>query len=91
MILEFNYLKYGPYVLHKKFTSYVYLGVSAFNFNPQAYYNNTWYDLSDYKTENVAYSKLGVAIPFGIGLKYMLNKKFAFECQMVLEKRIQTI
>lgn len=86
MILEFNYLKYGPYVLHKKFTSYVYLGISAFNFNPQAYYNNTWYDLSEYKTENVAYSKLGVAIPFGIGLKYMLNKKFAFECQMGFRK-----
>ena len=30
MVVEFNYLKYGPYVLDKKYTSYVYLGVAGF-------------------------------------------------------------
>jgi hypothetical protein len=86
MIMEFNFLKYGPHVLHEEFTSFVYLGVAAFNFNPQANLDGKWYDLSDYKTENVAYSKLGVAIPFGIGLKYMASDKFAFECQMGFRK-----
>jgi hypothetical protein len=82
MVVEFNYLKYGPYVLDKKYTSYVYLGVAGFQYNPQAQLRGVWYDLSDYRTEGVSYSKLAMAIPFGIGFKYMASKKFAFECQL---------
>ncbi|MCG9880843.1 MAG: DUF6089 family protein [Bacteroidia bacterium] len=82
VVLEFNFLKYGPYVLDKKHTSYVYVGVAGFQFNPQGYLRGTWYDLSDYRTEGVSYSKLAMAIPFGIGYKYMASKKFAFECQL---------
>ncbi|MDP3930183.1 MAG: DUF6089 family protein [Bacteroidota bacterium] len=82
MLIEFNYLKYGPYVLDKKYTSYVYVGVAGFQYNPQAQLRGVWYDLSDYRTEGVSYSKLAMAIPFGIGFKYMASKKFAFECQV---------
>jgi hypothetical protein len=81
MVVEFNYLKYGPYVLDKKYTSYVYVGVAGFQYNPQAQLRGVWYDLSDYRTEGVSYSELAMAIPFGIGFKYMASKKFAFECQ----------
>ncbi|MCF8253952.1 MAG: PorT family protein [Bacteroidia bacterium] len=86
LIFEFNYLKYGPYVLHKKFTSYVYAGVGGFSFNPQSFINGAWVDLSDYKTENVIYKKLSMDIPFGIGFKYMLSKKFAMEAQLGFRK-----
>lgn len=82
MVVEFNYLKYGPYVLDKKYTSYVFVGVAGFQYNPQAQLRGVWYDLSDYRTEGVSYSKLAMAIPFGIGFKYLASKKFAFECQL---------
>jgi hypothetical protein len=82
MVIEFNYLKYGPYVLDKKYTSYVYAGIAGFNYNPQANLRGVWYDLRDYRTEGVSYNTLALAIPFGIGFKYMASKKFAFECQL---------
>ena len=85
-IFEFNYLKYGPHVLHENFTSYVYLGLAGFSFDPKAYMDGTWFTLSDYKTENVAYKKLSVAVPFGIGIKYMPNKRFAIEAQLGFRK-----
>jgi hypothetical protein len=86
VIFEFNYLKYSTHVLDENFTSYLFLGVGAFQFNPQAQLNGTWYDLSDYKTEGVDYKKLSVAVPFGIGIKWMLSKKFAFESQLNFRK-----
>lgn len=86
VLFEFNYLKYGPYVLHENFTSYVYFGIGACTFNPRAYLNGTWYDLSDYRTENVAYKKYTMVIPFGIGLKYMVSKRLAFEAQLGFRK-----
>jgi hypothetical protein len=85
-VFEFNYLKYGPHVLHDKFTSYVYLGLAGFSFDPQAYLDGKWYALTDYKTENVAYKKLSMAVPFGIGLKYMASKRFAIEAQLGFRK-----
>jgi hypothetical protein len=85
-IIEFNFFKYGPYILDKKFTTYFYAGLSGFSFNPQARLNGTTYDLIDYKTENVAYSRIAVAVPFGMGVKWMLNKNFALEWQFGLRK-----
>ncbi len=85
-VFEFNYLKYGPHVLHKKFTSYVYLGIGGFMFNPQTVLNGKTYDLRDYQTEGVLYKKFSMAIPFGIGLKYMVSKKIALECQLGFRK-----
>ncbi len=86
LVLEFNYLKYGPQVLHEHFTSYLFLGVGVFTHNPQAYLNGVWYDLRNYRTENVGYGTFGMAVPFGIGIKYMLNKRFAFESQLGFRK-----
>ncbi|MDP1727089.1 MAG: DUF6089 family protein [Bacteroidota bacterium] len=86
VILEFNYLKYGPFVLHKKITSYVYAGIAGFTFNPQAKLKDKYYDLRDYQTENVLYNKFSMAIPFGIGIKYMLSNKFAIEGQLGFRK-----
>jgi hypothetical protein len=80
-VLEFNFFKYGPYVLDKKFTTYFYGGLAGFMFNPQARLNGQTYDLIDYKTENVAYSTISVAIPFGMGIKWMVNKNLALEWQ----------
>lgn len=86
LLLEFNYLKFGTHVLHEHFTSYVFVGMGVFTHNPQGYLNGVWYDLRNYRTENVAYSTFGMAIPFGIGIKYMFNNRFAFESQLGFRK-----
>ena len=85
-IFEFNYLKYGVGVLDNKFTSYLFAGIGVFGFNPQGYYNGQWYNLRDYQTEGVSYKPYSFAIPFGIGLKWILNKNFNFECQFGFRK-----
>ena len=85
-VIEFNYFKYGVGVLDSKFTSYLFAGIAVFGFNPQGYYNNQWYNLKDFHTEGVNYNTNSFAIPFGIGLKYILNKNINFECQFGFRK-----
>ncbi|MFN4082447.1 MAG: DUF6089 family protein [Bacteroidia bacterium] len=81
-LLEYNFINYGPYVLDKKFTTYVYTGLAGFMFKPRAQYNNQWYDLVDYKTEGVQYSRYSMAIPMGMGFKWMAYRNIALEGQI---------
>lgn len=78
------------YISRVQLTPYGFIGVSGFLHNPQARVNENstlaeagqWVDLRPLGTEgqysddyNVsAYSKLQVAIPFGIGVRYRLNQ-----------------
>ncbi|MEY4927058.1 MAG: hypothetical protein RI894_1494 [Bacteroidota bacterium] len=78
--VEFNILGYQPYALSSPFSPYVFIGISGFKFNPQAYYNNDWVDLQPLGTEGQGmpnrdsrYSLIAMAIPFGGGVKYALN------------------
>lgn len=84
--IEFNYLKYGVGVLDNKFTSYLFAGIAVFGFNPQGKYDGQWYNLRDFQTEGVGYSLYSFAVPFGIGLKWILNRNFNLECQFGFRK-----
>lgn len=81
-LVEYNFINYGPYVLDKKFTTYVYTGLAGFIFKPQARLDGKWYDLTDYKTEGVQYSRYSMAIPMGMGFKWMAYRNFALEGQI---------
>ncbi len=85
-VIEFNFVKYGTGVLDKKLTSYFYTGLSYFRFNPQTEINDNTVDLATYQTEDIAYSKSAMAIPFGMGVKWMVNKNFALEWQLGFRK-----
>lgn len=78
-IAEFNYFKYGLGVLDKTFTSYIFLGLAVFKYNPQAYIQNDWVDLRPIETEGSRYGTASVAIPFGIGFKWRLSRHLALE------------
>lgn len=62
---------------------YVYGGLALFSFNPRAYYNGQYIDLRPLGTEgqNIPlsnkepYALTQVSIPFGLGVKYAVNKK----------------
>ncbi|RMG85883.1 MAG: hypothetical protein D6714_05140 [Bacteroidetes bacterium] len=65
----------------KKSSPYLFAGLSAFYFNPQAQFKGEWYDLHDLKTENKSYRRLQVAVPFGIGFRFNVSYQvnFGFE------------
>lgn len=85
-VIEFNFTKYGTGVLDKKITSYFYTGLSYFRFNPQTEINNNTVDLATYQTEDVAYKTTAMAVPFGMGVKWMVNKNIALEWQIGFRK-----
>lgn len=83
---EFNYLKYGVGVLDNKLTSYVFLGVAVFGFEPQANLNGQWINLRPIQTEGHKYQPYAFGIPFGIGMKWRINRNLNFECQFGFRK-----
>lgn len=85
---ERNYHAYRLRALKGKnvlnLSPYVVLGVSVIGFNPKAEYNGQWYALQPLGTEGQGigdnpdqYSRISVAFPMGIGLKYAINKQWS--------------
>ena len=60
------------------FRAYAFAGVAGFYHNPKAYYSDTWIPLQPLKTEGQVkpYSRVGVAIPMGLGLYYTKNRQY---------------
>lgn len=87
-VFEFNYLKYGVGVLDNSFTSYLFLGFAFFGFDPIGYYNGQYYELRNFQTEGPSntYQPYSFAIPFGMGLKWRINRNYSFECQFGFRK-----
>ena len=68
-----NYLK------RPDFVPYVFVGLAGFYHDPMGLYkDNTYVDLQPLKTEGQSstYSKVGVSIPFGGGIRYRINRNF---------------
>jgi hypothetical protein len=84
--LEFNFSKYALGILDKKFTSYVFLGLGLFRYNPQAFYRNDWIDLRPLQTENKSYGTTSMVVPFGIGIKWRFSRTFALESSIGFRK-----
>ncbi len=70
---EFNFVKFSNFKRDAKFTGFTYLGFAGFSFNPQAKMDGQTFDLVNMQTEGTTYSTFSYAIPFGIGLKYMIS------------------
>ena len=77
---EFNFFKYIPEVGQNKFTPFIYLGVGALGYNPQAKYNGHYYDLRPLTTEGQSkpYPTVALTIPYGAGIKYNFMGKWNF-------------
>jgi opacity protein-like surface antigen len=85
LIAEINFLGYRPYGMYNPFSPYVFAGVAATMFKPQARFQGIWVDLQPLGTEGQGmskypdrqpYSLTTLAIPFGLGVKYALTDKF---------------
>lgn len=56
------------------FKAYVFAGIGGFYHNPKAYYGGSWVALQPLATEGITYSRLQLAIPFGVGFFYTYKR-----------------
>ena len=81
---DFNFYRFMPGDPEFRFTPYVTLGASIFNYDPYAYLGGEKYYLRPLNTEGQndtsftdrkPYSSMAFAIPLGVGFKYALNDR----------------
>jgi len=81
---DFNFYRFLPGNPDFRWTPYVTLGASLFNYDPYAYLGNQKYFLRPLGTEGQGdtsfpdrkpYSSMALAIPFGVGFKYSINER----------------
>lgn len=90
--IEFNFLRFGTSVLAKRMSTYVFLGLNAFYFNPMAIYGGETVELRNLGTEgqtlpgNKRYSNVNIAIPMGIGYKISLSDNWVFSVETAWRK-----
>lgn len=76
-----NYLK------RPDFVPYVFAGVAAFHHNPKGRdANGNYVPLQPLATEGVNYSRFQVAIPFGGGVRYRINRNFDASLEFGIRK-----
>lgn len=84
LLLEFNFLPYQIGNPDSRFSPFIFGGVSAYYFNPQAEYKGDWYNLQPLGTEGQGtnaytnrkkYSRVQIALPFGGGVKLKVSKR----------------
>ncbi len=89
---DFNFYRFLPGDPDFRFTPYITLGVSAFNYDPYAYLNGQKYNLRQMGTEGQydtsykdrsPYGSMAFAVPFGAGLKYALNDRINIGFEIV--------
>ncbi len=93
LIGEWNILGYQPYNLEKTFSPYLFLGVAAYNFKPQAYHEGSWHNLQPLGTEGQGmagrpekYKLTQLSIPFGAGVKYAINDQWNLNFEVGVRK-----
>lgn len=91
-IIEFNFRAFNPFnppsaFKHPDyFTPYTFIGLSAFYFNPQTSLDGNNYELQPLSTEGEDYSRTGIAIPFGMGIKLRLSERMLFSAEYGLRR-----
>jgi hypothetical protein len=77
VIAEFNFLEYRISNDKYRFTTFLFLGLDVFTFNPRGQMGSHWIDLQPLRTEGQSkgYRLTQVAIPFGVGAKINVSKK----------------
>ena len=92
--IEFNFLPYAIGERTMFFSPYAFVGVGAFKFNPKAELDGTWHSLQPLGTEaqgtafssKKRYSLIQFAMPFGLGAKLNLTRKFGLALEWGLRK-----
>lgn len=92
---ELNFLPYFTGSSKEFFSPYIFAGLSVFMYNPKALFKGTWVDLRELKTEGqdtraypdrTPYGTVGLAFPFGLGMKLSLGSRWCFGVEWGLRK-----
>jgi hypothetical protein len=93
LITEIAPVKLGSYRAKIVTAPYLFAGFAAYQFNPQALFDNNWIDLQPIGTEGQglpdyakAYSLNQIAIPAGIGIKWIFNKSVTIGLEFGIRK-----
>lgn len=77
----------------KVITYYAFGGIGVFYFNPKAQYNGQWIALQPLGTEGQGlpgggrkYSRVSIAIPYGLGLRYAVNRDWRIGLELGMRK-----
>jgi hypothetical protein len=77
----------------RKFAPYLFAGIGAFYYNPREKLNGEWYSVRKYHVEGQGlpggpkqFSNFNVAIPFGLGFRYTLNKRWSIGAEFGYRK-----
>lgn len=89
---EYNFVPFVPGSSSLTISPYVFAGIAGFHFNPQALYQGTYFNLQSLGTEgqnipgsNLSpYSKINMAVPFGIGFKKTVSDNMVFGIELGL-------
>jgi opacity protein-like surface antigen len=80
MQIEFNLFSYmaGADYGYKsrKLSPYLFAGVASFTYNPLTKYRGEVVELRLVQTENIAYKKSAISVPYGAGVKYNISGKW---------------
>jgi hypothetical protein len=80
---------------YHSYGSYYYLtaGIGAFYYNPKELYQGTWYTIHNYDLEGQGlpggpkqFKRVSISIPFGIGAKYIIARKFSVGIEYLFRK-----
>ena len=97
---EFNFRPFGPGATESSWTPYIFGGVGAFHFSPEAQFVDEtgaaqWVALQPLYTEGQGtpeyldrrpYSLTQICMPFGVGFKWRMNKSFSLTAEYGFRK-----
>jgi len=98
LVAEFNFLEYYTGNPKRNVSTYIFGGISVFQYTAFVQLPDTLLDLGDYATESVDpnakwYQKMfgktspvGVSIPFGVGVKFSLSRHMAATVEWRMQK-----
>lgn len=69
-----------------KVSPYIFAGLSALSFNPQAEYLGEWRDLQPLKTEGSEYSRFTLVVPMGAGFRFNFPNNFHLGLEFTYNK-----
>lgn len=73
--IEFNYHPFDALLPKKRITSYTFIGLGAFTFNPTTDLEGNVYELRPLATEGKNYKPVALCMPFGVGLKWAITDR----------------
>lgn len=86
MQVEFNLFRYMAGAdfgyATRRLSPYLFTGVASFSYNPMTHYNGDEIELRLVQTENVAYKKSAISIPYGAGVKYNITGNFTLLAEL---------